>query len=586
MPALAFGANNKSLKLLTLGERDKHYPKFGVIANEVAGLSEDRRCLVVILSGWIEHSKFTGELAVEKLHQSYLGTSRSVACIKNLTGEFCGVIIDYKNWNAYIVQDPLGICRAYVGFAKGIVVVSNHLSEVYRPISTLEKLELNRDYVRYFLADRQPGILTPFVNIQKVGYGMALCVDWNSMSLKQFPIWPPPPTDKLSGIDEEEILNELRFRMTQAVHRRLTNDKKKILIEASGGYDSSIVAFISQQINHDERLKHLLFGHYVYENKPSLSSISPRRKEIEKRLGSSKLHYYSMRRGWVLDGVPESLDDVLLSEEPTRVLAYYGRVIPYRKWLTSLGVELLMGGWGGDEIFDWPPQHLLTLKSSFSIFALVSEMYRWSVSRNWRMISLWRLIKKWEKEVSSPSVYEYPWLLEPVEEEGFYQLKLSRNYPVDVQFFMRRLYDVTSEISHPGWIPTVGQTFPYIDRDLIEFVIQLPTAMRMCPESPKALQKKAFSDIMPPRIAARVHKQHAGWQVAMGFANEIAREWKKSDSWIRGKNLVLGDLGLLDLKGYDQAIEMQLQGRESPQLEHVITVWSMEIWLRKFYGLW
>ncbi len=118
---------------------------------------------------------------------------------------------------------------------------------------------------------------------------------------------------------------------------------------------------------------------------------------------------------------------------------------------------------------------------------------------------------------------------------------------------------------------------PFLDHKLVEFIGEIPTALKLRGMTPKYLLRRAFKDVLPKEVLRRSK---------MGFGVPIA-EWFRGElkSYVRD---VLLDEATLRRGYFDPAYLRQLvEEHVSARWDHGYRLWSLlmfELWHREYLG--
>jgi asparagine synthase (glutamine-hydrolysing) len=115
--------------------------------------------------------------------------------------------------------------------------------------------------------------------------------------------------------------------------------------------------------------------------------------------------------------------------------------------------------------------------------------------------------------------------------------------------------------------------YPYLDRDLLEFIYSIPRSQLVRPGQRRSLMRRAFRGIVPDEIIDRKRKAFAVRSPLFAFA---------TNDPLRGelKEGMLSDLfGYVDFRRLAKTIEIARQGGEAPMAALVRTI-TLEHWLR------
>jgi asparagine synthase (glutamine-hydrolysing) len=160
-------------------------------------------------------------------------------CVRFLRGMFAFTLWDEKKRSLLIARDRLGKKPLYYAIPNGTLYFSSELTSLLsvlpqRPPVNLQAIDL------YLSLQYIPEPLTAYENIFKLLPAHRLI--WHEGEFQTERYWELEYEPKLTG-SEQELAEELRERVRQAVHMRLISDVP-LGAHLSGGIDSSIVVAI------------------------------------------------------------------------------------------------------------------------------------------------------------------------------------------------------------------------------------------------------------------------------------------------------------------------------------------------------
>jgi len=158
--------------------------------------------------------------------------------LKELNGEFAGVIYDEKNKKIHLVTDRLSTHPIfYTKTKEGDLVFSTQIQCL--PLYPSVETSFEMKYLYQFLIfERVLGVKTPLKGIEKVHPGAVLTYDFNSGDIKQEIYWTPRYQPKNRPF--REIQNEFIAIFKDIINERIREDLRYGLY-ISGGRDSRLI---------------------------------------------------------------------------------------------------------------------------------------------------------------------------------------------------------------------------------------------------------------------------------------------------------------------------------------------------------
>lgn len=260
--------------------------------------------------------------------------------VNKINGMFAIALLDRDISSVYLIRDRVGKKPLYYYIdSDGNVVFGSELKAIRQ--ASIFKQEINTDAVgRYLYRTYIAGPETIYKNTYKLEPGAILCISesgivktkywdvaqkYNELKTKQI-------------IDYEEAKYELKNLLKASVGRRMISDVP-VGAFLSGGYDSSLVCAIAQDIS-DRPLKTFSIGFYDEKY-----NEAPYAKEVANILGTNHTELYISEEEMfqVLDSIPDYYDEPFAdsSQIPSMLIAK----------LAKEQVSVVLSGDGGDELF-------------------------------------------------------------------------------------------------------------------------------------------------------------------------------------------------------------------------------------------
>src|SRR6267378_1294314 len=125
---------------------------------------------------------------------------------------------------------------------------------------------------------------------------------------------------------------------------------------------------------------------------------------------------------------------------------------------------------------------------------------------------------------------------------------------------------IPSRPPHEKW-------YPYLDRDLLEFMYATPREQLVRPGQRRSLMRRALVGIVPDELLNRKRKAF----VARGPRMGIAAEWPRLLEL--GQHMLVTPLGIADSTRFVESLQKARQGADVP-LVTIMRTLSIELWLR------
>jgi asparagine synthase (glutamine-hydrolysing) len=281
-------------------------------------------------------------------------------CVKKLRGMFAFAIYDQPQRRLLLARDRLGIKPLHYAFVNGRLLFGSEIKAILAVAPELA--EINSDaLLQYLYFGYIPDPVTAFRAIQKLPPGHVLEFEKGEVKIRQY--WDLPPYGTHSPKSEEECLEELEHRLTEAVRIRLIADVP-LGAMLSGGTDSStVVALMARTSSGPVKTFSIGFKHADFNE-------APYARMVAERFGTE--HHELILEPDIVQTV-ETLTRSL--EEPfgdSSMLPTY-----YISCLARQHVTVALSGDGGDEVFaGYERYHTHLQQRAFGIPEAAGRWYR------------------------------------------------------------------------------------------------------------------------------------------------------------------------------------------------------------------
>ena len=365
---------------------------------------------------------------------------------------------------------------------------------------------------------------TIYKNVQTLPPGHFL--DWDGKTLCVERYWLPRFAPHAIGLDD--AAERLRELLQQAVRRQMVADVP-VGAFLSGGHDSStIVALMQQETRQPVKTFSVGFGEYINEL-PYARAVADlyRTEHHEIDLGAPPVTELLERMVGVYD---EPFRDP--SHIPTYLIAEYARRY----------VKVVLSGDGADELFGGYAWYPLMAKSTevsatwlkWFILRSVSRLIgnrAAALHRNSSAMGLaLRCPQTWERYVGQLTIDSETrrrWWGRSSAEAGLYFPGKYYRPPAEVAGMNEALHfdllsflpgDILVKVDRAAMAHGLETRTPFLDRDLVEFALSLPSTLKVRDGETKVLFKQALSRYWPPVLRTRGKQGFAApFQAWLGF---------------------------------------------------------------------
>ena len=512
-------------------------------------------------------------------------------CFGRLLGDWALSIWNPVSRSLLLAKDPIGTRHLYYWFDRDQVTWSTILDPLVRFAGNT--FDICEEYIAAWLSiPMYPAVhLTPCIDVYAVPPSSAVFLRPGRHTVSKY--WDFDPSKKISYRTDAEYEEHFRVVFRKAVQRKLRSDNP-VLAELSGGRDSSSIVCVADTIiaNNEADCPRLDTISYYDDSEPNWNE-RPYFTKVEEKRG---------RRGWHVD--VNARDSQLTNQTESQAAAtvlrfeqtpgYHGQTSPELKdCLTTQGNCVLLSGIGGDEVMGGVPSpgpELEDLIARAQFRRLAHQLKIWALQLKKPWIHLFwdaarEFLPLWL--VGAPShVQPAPWLQPKFVKRhrtaltGYHtRTKLFGPLPsfqagVVTLESMRRQFSRTALPYQPPY----EKRYPFLDRDLLEFMFAVPRDQVVRPAQRRSLMRRALGGIVPDEILNRKTKAYVARAQMVG----LSRDWTKYAA--ATQNMALGSLGIVNPQLITEALQKARRGEDVPMISLMRTFW-VEGWLKQLRAL-
>ncbi len=506
-------------------------------------------------------------------------------CFQHFNGMFAIGIWDETKKRLLLARDRLGKKPLYYSFVHSNFLFGSELKGLLAYPGFSRKVN-PLSFVKYLFFEYIPSPHTIFHDARKLPPASYLILENNEIKVNEY--WFPFDSKKAEApFPEGEIESKMIELLRQSVKRRLISDVP-LGVFLSGGIDSSTITAFAQE-NVPGKVKTFSIG---FED-PSFDESAY--ASLASRYFATEHHHQIMTPADLLGLVP-SLPDLLdepmadASILPTYLLSKFTRDY----------VTVALGGDGGDELFAGYPTYLAHKVARQFNFFLTRFQPVLHFGGNLLPVSDDNIsfdfkVKKFLSGIGYPeSIRNFVWL----GSFSFPELKKVLSSPFDIQVDPKQ---ITEEVdSYERRFPLKDRTTlleyldmklylqeailvkvdrasmacslevraPFLDYELVEFVMDLPSPLKLRRFTSKYLLKKGMKDFLPKEVIDRKKK---------GFGVPIAK-------WVKGPlKELFGDLlsnKRIEKEGFlnPHYVASLLQDHLSGKKDNRKQLWTLLVW--------
>jgi asparagine synthase (glutamine-hydrolysing) len=514
-------------------------------------------------------------------------------CFKRFNGMFAISIWDESNHRLILARDRLGKKPLYYSSINGTLLFASELKAILayphfsRKISSLSLM-------KYLFYEFIPSPHTIFNDANKIPSASYLIMDKKGMEVRRY--WSPfNVEEKGKKLSEREIEYRLLELLRSSVKRRLMSDVP-LGIFLSGGIDSSaITAFAQEEIPGKVKTFSIGFEDPSFDesNYASLVSKFLGTEHFEQRMTAKDLLD-------IIPHLPDILDEPMADASilPTYLLSKFTREY----------VTVALGGDGGDELFAGYPTYLAHkiarkyehfLGNLHPVINFLGNLL--PVSDN--NISFDFKVKKFLSGIGYPDgIRNSVWLgsfsfrdienvvssdllnycdrIKLIEEISSYKEGILIKDPLTLlQYLDMKLYlqeSILVKVDRASMACSLEVRAPFLDYELVEFVMGLPSRLKLKGLTSKYILKKAMKNILPKEVIQRKKK---------GFGVPIAKWVKEPLIELFGDLLSpdrIGREGFLNPEYVNSLLQDHLLNKKDNRKKlWTLLVW--ELWVNRYH---
>jgi asparagine synthase (glutamine-hydrolysing) len=502
-------------------------------------------------------------------------------CFRRFVGDWAVSIWKPEQRELFFAADYMAIRHIFYYLKKDRILWSTDLSSLV--LLSNDKFHIDDNYVAGYFAHAPDAHLTPYLEIREVPPGQFVRVRDSRASVERF--WRFSPKSRIRYKTDAEYEEHFRHVFRQSVQRRLRSDSP-ILAELSGGLDSSSIVCMADDILATEgaetpRLDTLSY----YDKTEPCGDDWTYFHKIEAKRGRVGIHIDSSTLGTS----PASLASTGFCPLPGAL--GFGRTLDAERAdaVRNGGYRAVFSGIGGDEFTGGAPDpraHLADLIVQFKLFNLARQVTAWSLVKRRPWIQL-----LWESAIDLLPASMGQYLVKEAKVEPWIRKEFAKRTRLAV-----RKLDVDEHIEL--WLPTrrsyIGGVllmacklakftppvsaieearYPYLDQNLIEFILSIPATQLLRPGERRSLMRRSLADIVPQEILSRHTKQIGARTPVM----VLEKHWDELQNIY--KRSLSSSLGYIHEDRFLKVISDARAGKTVP-LVRVLREISLEYWLR------
>jgi asparagine synthase (glutamine-hydrolysing) len=435
-------------------------------------------------------------------------------CLQRLRGMYAFALFDQLDSSLTLVRDPLGVKPLYYYIDNNIVAFASEIKAL--GINSYIKTTINQTALSHYLTfANAPAPNTFFSGIHKLEAGNYLKIDSKGNS-KQIRFWNSTRYGEPdNNLDEATCIEQLRDLLRQSVARRMVSDVP-FGVFLSGGVDSSLnTALMAEQLDHP-----------VETFSIGIKGDSSNEFEYARKVAQ---HFKTNHHEMIIndDDFISALPKIAYFQDepladPVCVPIYY-----ISKLARDSGVPVIQVGEGSDEIFagygmyhqfnkwntNWYAQYLHIPKiiktilyqlASGRIASHLDDALRRAMQNE--TLFMGNAIAFWDNEKTqlfkqTPEIETSSKYINQITKDLNITDSLLRIINLELKNRLPEL--LLMRVDKMSMAHSIETRVPFLDEDLVEFALKIPSALKFKNGETKYILKKAAEGIIPMDIIYR-----------------------------------------------------------------------------------
>jgi|SRR5579862_409177 len=439
---------------------------------------------------------------------------------------------------------------------------------------------LTEEYIAGWLGLFPRAHLTPYAGVYAVPPSSFVRLTRGAKTINKY--WELDPAKKIVYRADAEYEEHFRLVFSDSVRRRLRSDSP-ILAELSGGVDSSSIVCMADKVdgpaNEYPRVDTVSYfdeDEPNWNERPYFTTIEAYRgqKGIHINAGGQSLHFGGETGRFV--------------PTPAAGVSTGDLVDQFAACLERRGSRVVLSGIGGDEFLGGVPTSTPELadhlaRGQFSALAHQLKLWALSTRKPWfyLLVDAIRTFIPPALVAVPRHLRPAPWLCSDFVQRNRSALRgfVSRTTLLgplpSFQDNLATLNGMRRQLQcnlHPA-NPCYESRYPYLDRDLLEFVCAIPRQQLVRPGQRRSLMRRSLAGIVPDAVLNRRRKAY----VARAPLRAIAKGWDQLIERI--PNMVTASLGIVVPEVFAESLKRAREGGEIPTVPLLRTL-LLEDWLR------
>ncbi len=501
--------------------------------------------------------------------------------LAKLVGDWALSVWSAQDRTLLLAKDPVGTHSLFYSTRETDITWSSLLDALVVADATIDP-----EYIAGWLGSFPATHLTPYAGIHSVPPSCYALLKPGSCRVEKY--WDFDPRKRIHYRSDAEYEEHFRVVFGHAVQHALRSDAP-VLAELSGGMDSSSIVCMADTViaRGAAETPRLDTVSYYNDSEPNWNE-RPYFTRVEQLRGRPGCHIdlgsrTRERFAFPDDRIPATPSAPGCPSESSKKFAAY---------LTGNGNNVLLSGTGGDEIMGGLPTpipELMDLLATAKIRQLATKLKLWALQQR----------KPWPHLLWASCA---PFVLNPLAAVGRDGRFAPWIRPAFAKRFSAAIAGYPSRTGLFGPLPSFQvnlatlellrrqlscellpcqpsyeKRYPFLDRDLLEFVYAIPREQLVRPTQRRSLLRRALRGIVPAEVFERRRKAYVTRAISETISAEHAQLLE------HGNELVTESLGFVDAASFAKAFDNACHGEEVAVIPMLRTI-GLEHWMRHMRG--
>jgi asparagine synthase (glutamine-hydrolysing) len=543
------------------------------------GRLDNRETLIRELSGTL--SKDSDDVVIV----AALYEMRGTGAFASLKGDWALSLWDARERVLVLAKDFAGTRHLYYSTDRDQITFSSILDPLI--LFARRALTVDEEYIAGWLSFFPAPHLTPYVGIHSVPPSSFVNLAKGTQKIARY--WDFNPGKKIRYGTDAEYEEHFRIEFGESVRRRLRSNRP-VLAELSGGMDSSSIVCMADSV--------MAHGNVDTPRLDTISYYNDMEPNWNERPYFLKVEERRKRSGCHID---VSAEDLLPFDFQSRQFL----PTPGTHWrsstaddkltrhILSSGSRVVLSGIGGDEVTGGVPvpiPELADLLATGHLKTLAHQLRMWALNKRkpWFHLVLETLRMFCPLFLVPPRKGRQPasWLRHDFvrrQKEALLGYETRTRWIGPLPSFQENIGTINAlrrqlSCDAPPLSRPYEKRYPFMDRDLLEFLFAIPREQLVRPGQRRSLMRRALASIVPDELLNRRRKAF----VSRGPRRAIASQTVELAG--TGREIISASIGIADPERLLDAISRAEQDPNVPIITLVRTL-ALETWLRGLKSL-